>query len=875
MKRLLITTVTALALGTGCSELPTNNVSVQELNSSSTTEHMDLNPNMSTSLTAAAATSVIEALNTNPLTADVPDVIYDIYRKKATPAAGVLVSVNPPTMQWKRDGAFKARYTVELSQDESFATGVTTSDKIKWCFFNPNKKLQDGTWYWRYNTHKGDDKVQSETHSFTINDNVSVYEYPSVKTLIANVPKQHPYLLTYGKPLSEVIENAKQLPEMSQEVIAAGDKVLNDKIIDFATVDKSKYTKRKFFSLPNVERRKFYALVRAYLISGQDKYRDVAIKRLELMLAQKVKKGMAASHVMRSIAIAYDSLNSGLSRDLKQRILAQIKPYLESHYEQWSGKTENRQIENHFWQMEMSALFDVALATIHELPENEKYLDYTYGIFMARSPVAGGNDGGWANGHGYFGVNNSTVIDMAYTLEKVGGIDVFGKPWYQGMPDYFLYTAPAGGTIDGFGDMHDRRNNNGQGGKLSFIIGLEKNDSTALYHAAKVMKKNGALHSWFRLVNGVSFDPDNIADPGPLPQAKLFKEVGLVAMHTNVKAPEEDLALYFRSSPYGANGHMHANQNSFNISYKGKRLFYSTGYYTSFADPHSITSYKHTRASNSILINGKGQSYGHEGYGWIKRYLHGEQISYVSGDASMAYRPMVNEQWLFAAKKQMIKPGKMPSDNFASDKLKLTKFDRHVAFLRPDVFVIYDDLEADANNDWSLLLHTNKASYKANDNQLVLDHSDVYAEATMFSSQPSKMSVTDQFYEKPIDFKKKYKAIPNQYHMSYQSVGKSKKMRFLTFIQVKDSKAQVLPIEKISAGQFKIGDWTVNAELDTNKKALLSAGNDTAKLHVNSAPESVLGKAIPAVTPSASVLTELINGKVIQGISTDQAPAIN
>lgn len=866
MKRLLLTTVTALVIGTGCSYLQTEKIAEQELNSDSAIAH-----NNSDNLN----TPVITAINSNPLNADMPDVIYDIYRKKATPSSGAVPSVNPPTMQWERDGAFEARYTIELSQDELFSTGVISSNKIKWCFFNPNEKLQNGNWYWRYTTHKGDSEVQSETHAFTINDNVQIYEYPSVKALIANVPKQHPYLLTYAKPLSEVIDNAKQLPEMSQEIIAAADKVLDDEIIDFNTVDKSKYAKREFFKLPNVERRKFYALVRAYLISGQDKYQDVAIKRLEKMMAQTVKGEMALSHIMRSIATGYDSLNSGLSSDLKQRILAKIKPYLEKRYNKWSGKTENRQIENHFWQMELSALFDVALATIHELPENEKYLAYAYGVFMARSPVVGGNDGGWANGHGYFSVNGSTVIDMAYTIQKVGGVDVFSKPWYQGLPDYFLYTAPAGGSIDGFGDMHDRGNNKGRGGKLSFIIGIEKNDPTALFHAAKVMQKNGAQHAWFRLVNGVSFDANNIKEPKNLPQAKVFKEVGLAAMHTDVTKPEQDLALYFRSSPYGANGHMHANQNSFNISYKGKRVFYSTGYYTLFADPHSITSYKHTRAGNSILINGKGQSYGHEGYGWIKRYLHGEQISYVTGDASMAYRPMVNEQWLFAAKKHMAKPGKMPSDNFASDQLKLTKFDRHIAFFRPDVFVIYDDLEADANNDWSLLLHTYKESYQVKDNQLILEQPDMYAQATLFSSQPSTMSVTDQFYEKPVDYKKKYKAMPNQYHMAYQSDAKSKKMRFLTFIQVNDKKAEALPIEKISDGHFKIGTWSIKAELDTNKKASLIAGNSTAKLHVNTAPDTVLGKVIPSVTSSASVLTERINGKVIHGISTDQAPAID
>ncbi len=875
MKRLLLTTATVLTLTTACSDFHTKNTSNLESNANSIMTHNITEPNVITSSDLTTDTSVIQTLNANPLIADAPNTIYNIYRKQATPTAESVPSVNPPTMQWVRDGAFKARYKVELSQDKSFKTDVITSGKIKWCFFNPNEKLKNGNWYWRYTTYKGGSKIQSDVHSFTISDNVKVYEYPSVKTLVANVPKNHPYLLTYGKPLKEVIANAKKLPDMRNKLIRAADKILNDEIIDFNTVDKSKYKKRDFFKLPNVERRKFYALVHAYLISGETKYQDIAIQRLEKMLTVKVKGEMAMSHIMRSIAIAYDSLHSGLSPQLKLKIRNKIKPYLKTRYNKWSGKIENRQIENHFWQMELSALFDVALATIHEFPENEKYLAYAYGVFMARSPVVGGNSGGWANGHGYFSVNGSTVIDMAYTLQKLGGIDVFGKPWYQGMADYFLYTSPAGGTIDGFGDMHDRGSDNGRGGKLSFYIGIEKNDPTALFHAAKVMKKNGAQHPWFRLVNGVTFDPDNIHDPGPLPQAKLFKEVGLVAMHTKVKTPEEDLALYFRSSPYGANGHMHANQNSFNISYKGKRVFYSTGYYTSFADPHSITSYKHTRASNSILINGKGQSYGHEGYGWIKRYLHGEQISYVSGDASMAYRPMENSQWLALTNKQMVKPGKMPADNFASDKLKLTRFDRHIAFLRPDIFVIYDDLEAERNNDWSLMLHTYNESYQANDNQLVLEQPDMFAKATLFSSKPSKMSVTDQFYEKPIDFKKKYEATPNQYHMTYQSVGKSKKIRFLTFIQVGESKTNVLPIKKISDGQFKIGEWEINAELDTSKQASLFAGNGTAKLTVNNSTTSAKDKANPNVIQPASILTEVINGKIHSSISTDQAPAIN
>lgn len=36
----------------------------------------------------------------------------------------------------------------------------------------------------------------------------------------------------------------------------------------------------------------------------------------------------------------------------------------------------------------------------------------------------------------------------------------------------------------------------------------------------------------------------------------------------------------------------------------------------------------------------------------------------------------------------------------------MKKFERHVVFVRPDVVVIYDVLEADEASEWSLLLHT-------------------------------------------------------------------------------------------------------------------------------------------------------------------------
>ena len=75
-------------------------------------------------------------------------------------------------------------------------------------------------------------------------------------------------------------------------------------------------------------------------------------------------------------------------------------------------------MENHFWQMELSALnFTAALATLHDLPASRPMLEYTYELFLARFPNLATQEGGWAEGLGYFGVNKSAVVDMALLLK--------------------------------------------------------------------------------------------------------------------------------------------------------------------------------------------------------------------------------------------------------------------------------------------------------------------------------------------------------------------------------------------------------------------------------------------------------------------------
>ena len=86
-----------------------------------------------------------------------------------------------------------------------------------------------------------------------------------------------------------------------------------------------------------------------------------------------------------------------------------------------------------------------------------------------------------------------------------------------------------------------------------------------------------------------------------------------------------------------------------------------------------------------------GTSFFSDGYGWIPRFIEGNEISYVMGDASNAYDGTV-------ARDEYLEEGGVwnveftPENGFGKPGVK--KFRRHIAMLRPNIIVIYDELEA-------------------------------------------------------------------------------------------------------------------------------------------------------------------------------------
>ena len=65
---------------------------------------------------------------------------------------------------------------------------------------------------------------------------------------------------------------------------------------------------------------------------------------------------------------------------------------------------------------------------------------------------------------------------------------------------------------------------------------------------------------------------------GKLRQWISGEDIGEVVMHSDLEHTADNLTLSFRSSTFGSGSHTLADQNSFNLLYGGKEVYYHSGY---------------------------------------------------------------------------------------------------------------------------------------------------------------------------------------------------------------------------------------------------------------------------------------------------------
>jgi len=744
-------------------------------------------------------------------------VVHPKTRLWAAPSGGIEARCNPPSLAWPvRRGA---TYAVRLSQARDFSEVVIEQRDIPYGLFNPHQQLATGVWYWQYKTGR---RAWSAPCSFVITEQTPVFVSPPVDVLVAAIAGRRPRLLVWDEPMAAFRERAQGYQEAKDILQAANAYLKGTPPREEAAIPTRQGRNRRENAKLAIDASKrvgnamaegIKVLTQAYVLSGEARY-AAAGKAWALAAAAWKTDGPARvsnfgdSNLMVAMAYALDSLGELLSPEERNKVREAVTARARLFYADWINNIEAKAASMHVWQYILHRFLQTAVGLVGEVPEAEAWLAYAYDLWLAKAPILGVDDGAWSNGVSYFCLNGLTLLDVPAMLEDYSGLDFVRSAWYGNNPQWLIYAFPPHSTCDGFGNSSEKLFSQhlillGYADALARVTG----NRYASWYGDRCLEGTGWSLSadgefrWYRLQRGYRMPRPAPVKTLDLPDAAVFRDIGLAYLHSDLSEVQSDLMVSFRSGLFGSLGHMHADQNTFTIAYGGERLFFNSGYRPAMGDPHYLAWFKHTQGHNGVLIDGQGQPVSNgDAYGWIPRFLHGKQISYAVGDATHAYSS---------------------TEALPAVDAGLRRFRRHLILLRPSILIVYDDLAADHEAAWSWLIHSYEAmELDAAHASLRARNAVAEGRVALFGSVPFDSILSDQFSVKPENWRQLKDQAGNtieyhdQWHFKAVTEEKTAAMRYLAFIQVLPTDAaEFAEIRRGDGGRFEVGAWRIQAEL--------------------------------------------------------------
>ncbi|SFA72321.1 Fibronectin type III domain-containing protein [Cohnella sp. OV330] len=594
------------------------------------------------------------------------------------PEEALVTTQNPPDFGWPYvPGA--DQYALEVSRKADMSEVVHQQQTLTSNLYNFPEAFETGTWYWRVRYHKPSTgwSAWSTVRKFRITEGAVPFEVPAIDALIDNVTPQHPRILTRPEELAGfralaqtsgkavfdatlvAYNQSKNAPLLTEPTFPYPDDY-NKNAPEY--VDAIRELKR--YVDPAISRIMDAAFV--YLITGDPAIGDDA-KRQLLNLASWDPDGATKysinDQVDRAIsyrsAYVYDWIYDRLSPEEREQVQEMISYRTERmmHDLVVDQPMQQYPYDSHGW-TNFGFVGVIATALLHDVPEASDWYRQVVPAYINLLPPWGGEDGSWSQGTGYWQWSSSANKEFMDILLTSSGFNLYDKAFSRNEGLYPLYAFPHNSRKGVFGDD----NQYVPGGTSVSIL----NRLAQMYGDPRL--KWGAQAIGAIPAMGISdyFYGDAelpVRPPVDLPRAKWFPTTGLVAMHSELYDPDR-VSFYFRSSPYGSYNHNHADQNGFIIQAYGESLAVETGFYDFYNSEHHRDFTRQTLATNAITIDGgKGQPINNiDADGRILGFVTSPDFDATSGDASAAYGGA------------------------------LSKALRHVIYLRPDMFVVIDDL---------------------------------------------------------------------------------------------------------------------------------------------------------------------------------------
>ncbi|MCC6443106.1 MAG: DUF4962 domain-containing protein [Armatimonadetes bacterium] len=699
-----------------------------------------------------------------------------------TPEDGSASPSNPPGFVWMPEtGA--VRYELQVSRSPSFLKKATRSYITRLNIHRPDRTLPAGAWFWRYRKEEPDGgwSAFSRMRRFTVPENAPQFTAPSRAGLEARMKGGPPRVHLRAKD----VERLRRLK--SKEPYAAlwqgWRKWCDDHIGDPLPEEPPPYTVPGWLDLnlkadidtmwegsnrcgaigTALERYAF-----AFLLTGEPRYRAEFERWLRHLLtwdpqgtSGAANNDEAARRICEPFGRAFDWMQSHLSGSLRRAAAENLTVRARDFYEGQLKGVLISHYGSHETDYAPTCVLPAALALWDEVPESRDWLELIVQFYACLFPAYGEADGGWSQGPSYWKWTVSNWLNNADMLRVATGFDACLNPWARQTGYFKLYCNPPYSKQSPFGDhsnegvpdLLDRRNM----ARLAARYG----DGYLQWYADQLA---GPLWDWPMApvaFGGFLYNraaPIVAKAPSDLPSSRYQRDIGWVAFRTDLVRSDRDIMLLFKSSPFGAFNHSHADQNAFIVNAYGEPLAISAGHYNWYHSPHHFGFNLQTKSKNTILVDGEGQwrKGGEKDItcnGRITAFQDTPAYAYACGDAARAYDG------------------------------KLLRFDRHVVFVRPappvetGYFVIFDDLESAGESAFTWQLHAQE-KMEIDGQRFVSRKNSAELTAAILYPEGLQVTLTDEW---PV-VEGRYADRPKQWHLYAVTPQKSRTARFVSVL---------------------------------------------------------------------------------------------
>ena len=450
-------------------------------------------------------------------------------------------------------------------------------------------------------------------------------------------------------------------------------------------------------SLQSTENSNLESIAFAYAITGDEDLGQKAINLFRESLPGYIPLGehkqfypeleadLATASACKTLAYVYSFLYPLLEQEDKQAIFSEFRErgggviYQETLAGAWWGDAPNSNWCSHL----QSGLGLSGLVLLEDDEEEaQKWVDTATKAMIKMLDLAG-EEGAGIEGPGYWCGCYRSVQEVVEALKNTNRADLYSHKFWERCVEFPLYMSrPDKSGLINFGDT------GGSGlGSSHFFYAI----ANALQHGlaqwfGDCISEGRGASIWDLIYYAPEVAP---TPPDNLPMCRFFKSVHVASFRSSW---EEDATFFILKGGSNSWSHCHLDLNSFFIDAYGERFVvdpgpgqYSIHYFTS-VEPEASTSWH-----NTIVVDGADQRQppryrmsfdleeGGDAYCRLSDYLSNGQIAMIRGDATTAYGDY------------------------------LERFFRDAVYLKPDCFVIYDDiraLEARTQRHFQWLLHS-------------------------------------------------------------------------------------------------------------------------------------------------------------------------